>query len=317
MVPPAGLYGSVDWATLTAPLVEVMRFREAVAGMFGEGEPQHPPRFYDRAWKFREQGVLFAWGEDRAEQGAMLQVQGHWFLHHPAGLGIEVLRHLREGMGWSSRITRLDLALDFVGVPGLSIVSEATAAGHRGEFDGVEVFEDHNRRNRTGRPMTKAGASFGNRESEVYVRFYDKGLEQRCAEQGYWERAEVELKGSRAEQVREMLLAAEDPFAVLASVVVGAMSFKRPFWDRVLSMVGSGIRVKPAREQPTIETWEKGLRSSYGPALLARAKVEGVRSAAEFGRFVLSLLDGVDPNFEAPVVLAVLDRQAAASPNGI
>lgn len=315
LVPDDGVFASIDWLTATVPEPGRADTRSTMEGIFGPSKPGTPIRFYPDTLAFEDDGVVLGWSAQNVAQGTIAQVHGHWFLHHPADVGLEVVRELGHalGMGYTRRTTRIDLALDFIRTPGISetLIPEFTDAGHNGRYRRFDTFEDHNSYRRTAKPSRKQGVNFGSRESECYLRVYDKGLEQKILPPGQWVRLEAEFKGTKAPQVRDSILEADEPFQCIAEHVTGTIDFPAmPLWSRVLDHVGGGVRVKPAQEQPTYERWLSGLQKSYGRALVALCEVQGLQTDAEVGSYVRRLLADLEPNHDAPVVRIVREQLA-------
>lgn len=65
--------------------------------------------------------------------------------------------------------------------------------------------------------------NLGRRQSEVYARCYDKGMEQRCALPGLLIRQELEFKADRAAQVAAHLAQAKMPATDAADLVSSYM----------------------------------------------------------------------------------------------
>jgi|GEM_PF-3351132 len=137
----------------------------------------------------------------------MIDVQGQAL----AGLsGDESIRLLLDLLAFGLKPTRIDLALDFVGQD-RELYRHALASCEAGELFGIRKYKITEDQTVSGEPLERT-LHLGSRDSPVFVRVYDKGLEQaRCAPLGYWERIETEFKKERAVQVVEHTASSSTP----------------------------------------------------------------------------------------------------------
>lgn len=92
--------------------------------------------------------------------------------------------------------TRCDLTIDDrQGLLDMDEMQQAVTGGLvLADFTKVRDFKEHDRK--TGQ-LVGRGIYFGSRKSEIYIRIYDKALEQEV--DYHWIRVELELKGSKAD----------------------------------------------------------------------------------------------------------------------
>lgn len=125
-----------------------------------------------------------------------------------------------------------------------------------------------------------SGVTIGSRESESYIRIYDKALEQRkkgiSDVPAHWIRVELETKGDRAEELAKRfvgLIEASDRANLIRSLLFGLIDFKNPevedtnksrwktcnwwanFLDEVSKMTLS--LPKPVQSQASVRSWFK------------------------------------------------------------
>ncbi len=298
-IPPEGVSVGLDWMRFTAPDQMREELRDLLETWFPEAKPEQSSgaKYFKHglAWK---PGVLLSWGH--SAEVCMVDVQGGRLRLMSGGERIRLFRCL---MDKGIAPTRLDGAIDFVD-QALDICGHAEASCRSGELCRVRRWSPNNEYESNGIP-TRLLLKLGSRESPVCGRIYDKGLEQRAAGLGRWERVEIEWKDDRAATVAHELYHAANKWpATLASLVFGAIDFResngrselarRPrvaWWERVIAGHKT-VAVSPAMEAKTFERWHEGLVRSYGRRLLEMADAVG----KPVGELVTMLLAGVTPS---------------------
>jgi len=136
--------------------------------------------------------------------------------------------------------TRCDLAIDDCqGLLEMEEIQKAITGGLVvASFNSVREYNQYDRK--TGR-VTGRGAYFGSRKSEVFLRVYDKALEQ--GDDEHWIRVELELKGSKADAAMRQVLKQEIG-VVTRGVLKNNLSFREP---------GSGVN---RSRWPVAPWWE-------------------------------------------------------------
>jgi len=146
------------------------------------------------------------------------------------------------------RVTRLDLALDVHDPKLISVITSALRLGH---YSGMSKSTIE---------ITKRGRlqtlNVGSRESEKYVRWYDKSAEQGLSEGVSWWRLEFELKGELATAVADLITQGSD----LGEVLRGLVSFRESasrfsavasFWA---SLAYNKVKAVISRKKTTYES---------------------------------------------------------------
>lgn len=312
-MPEPGIYVGLDWIRCTGKDSSIERVRDFLVGLFGtESNPCRGAQWFKHGdlW---EPGVMLSWGH-RAEI-LQVDVQGQRLRTLDGAARVVLLDGL---MSLGLKPTRLDGALDWSGQD-VSICQNATKSCQRGELCMLRKYGLNDQFTAQGQP-TRRHLNLGNRESAVCARIYDKGLEQGVAEQGQWERLEIEWKTDRAPEVGKAVCLAGPTWPdVLVSLIFGAMDFReangrsemrrRPqaAWWATLIGGRSTIRTAAASEDRSFEQWANWLRRSCGRRLLelAAAVDEPV------GRVVEWLLAGLEPGRIGGPVLEKFKRAYA------
>lgn len=296
-IPPEGVFVRLDWIRATAPESERSAMVDLCVRHCGyRWRVSKGARFFTegRDW---DTGAQVSYGH--SAKIAMLDLRGSLLSALTADEGIGLLREVVTH-GW--KLTRLDGALDFVG-QSLGIVDNARASGHRDEQCILRLFHDDYRRQSKHHECGKQ-ATFGRRDSDVCVRFYDKGLEQRLLIANFWERIEAEWKGDRAPLVAARILSAGDAWhRVLTELIVGAVDFREvngrteidrrsraAWWADLLSGL-QPTKTSPIPRNSEFDRWlYKGLRPSYGRKLLQMKLLSGMSWDALMELLTRSLL---------------------------
>lgn len=120
--------------------------------------------------------------------------------------------------------TRCDLAIDdFQGLLNMEVIGEAITGGF--VTANFKKVREYNERERKTGMLTGRGAYFGSRKSEVFIRIYDKALEQKVDQ--HWVRVELELKGSRANAAMKLVQTKE-----IGTVTRGVLNSRLSFRDK-------------------------------------------------------------------------------------
>ncbi len=218
--PEPGVYARIDWIRCTGSqhlLDPVYDFLQQEAGC--KHKPCSGGAHFSSGAKWSP-GFMLSWGHNA--RVIMADVQGQAL----AKLGgDESIRLLLDLLAFGLKPTRIDLALDFVGQD-RDIYDNAVASCEAGELLGVRKYKTTEGQTANGYPLERT-LHLGSRDSPVFIRIYDKGLEQHAiCPPAYWERIETEFKKERAVQVVEHILAAGPDYpARIAELVLGSMHF--------------------------------------------------------------------------------------------
>lgn len=140
-------------------------------------------RFYDWSWTDDYYGVRVHISS-RSEQGWMVELPGRFFRENE----IDHQQLINDALTWGAKITRLDVAVDLFNTPLLpqDIYLDMLTA-NLGEFK-RKVNLIHGKNGDT--------LSLGSRQSQFFMRVYDKAGEQQI--DGLWLRSELEIKDDAA-----------------------------------------------------------------------------------------------------------------------
>lgn len=306
-----GIYVGLDWIRCTGP----ESLRMAVESLLHERFVSEPRTTRGAQW-FRagivwEPGVMLSW-EHRAGI-CQVDIQGQRLRLMDGGDRVQLLGEL---MCLGMKPTRLDGALDWIGQGvngnGLGVCEAATEACRRGELCVLRKFRLNDEFTAQGMP-SRRHLNLGSRESPVCARVYDKGLEQRVAPPGYWERFEAEFKGDRAPRVAKALTEAGDGWpGLLTGLILGAVDFResngrseldrrpRAEWWAELTAGTETVRIPPAQDDKSFERWWGWFRTAVGPRLLEFTDVVGWT----LGETASWLLEGVEARPRGGLVVA-------------
>lgn len=293
-VPEPGIYVGIDWIRCTGPDWK----REDVGSFIherfgGDAEVNNGAQWFKHGvvWK---PGIMLSWGHRSGI--CQLDVQGERLRLLDGTERVELLDAL---MMMGLKATRLDGCIDWI-AQDVSICENATASCERGELCILRKYSPNHEFTAAGYP-TRRLLKLGSRGSPVCARIYDKGLEQKIAPPGYWERFEVEWKADRAPQAARLICdAGADWPRALASLIFGAVEFRvangrseldrRPLTDWWVTLIRGIERVRTAPEAPdaSFERWAKWFRQACGGRLLEMSEAVGVPA----GSIVEWLLDG-------------------------
>ncbi|TSK04461.1 MAG: replication initiation factor domain-containing protein [Geobacter sp.] len=145
----------------------------------------------------------------------------------------------------NGHFTRCDIAIDdYHGLLDLGTIQSSIADGL--VVSRCKYLREYNERGKDGR-FTGRGAYFGGRKSQLFIRIYDKALQQ--GEDYHWVRVELELKKGKANEA--MKLARGGDLGVMAKAILkDSLSFRikgeqmnrsrwpvAPWWDTFLEGV--------------------------------------------------------------------------------
>jgi hypothetical protein len=195
-------------------------------------EPCTPPKLFRRAVGCGP-GVVIASGH--ANGLCMLDLRGERLQSIGGEAAMLLLRDLRRDFPTLTP-TRVDICIDWVGC-GIDLVGSILASCHAGELCGLRTWKDGTEHVIGGLDRGRA-VRLGSRESEVFARAYDKGVQTRSAPAGHWERLEAEFKGARASAAADLLLSDEDwptsddqvPSRTCGNGTAPDRSHRRPSW---------------------------------------------------------------------------------------
>lgn len=192
-------------------------------------------KHYDFTWKETRSGITLDLSRTGRAQGFRLVATGQNLSEY--GDASELVARLRTG-GW--KLTRLDIAVDVIdGIETVGEIAEAWKELH-GE---LKPYSSKHDVRRNGEMFT-----IGSRQSNRYLRIYDKAKEQNVNMR--WLRCELELKGEIAAKVMDV---AEDNPAQLAALALPLLGLPNSELAQVLEEV-SGGESSPAVKIPRVKT---------------------------------------------------------------
>jgi len=161
-----------------------------------------------------ENGVSISWNDDRPEMGHHAVFSGSSLRNIVERNGVSPSQILSAARHSGGRIARLDIAIDLVDEPcdGASIFGALQTMGNRGTA-------------RTWREIKNNDGGYtlyvGSRESEKYIRIYNKAAEQHLPGKLWW-RFEIETKGQVA-RAASVSLASTHNWAGVFDTIARAM----------------------------------------------------------------------------------------------
>lgn len=193
---------SVDWLRFYVP--RDSDFLQQIIAAFVDWKSCGPQFFAERGQKAACGAAIYA--KESWDHGYLVELPGGAL----AALGKEERASLvRAVLDMGLRVTRIDLAVDFYGLPNL--LNDLRASCVRGELcRGRTVRFDHSFA--SGKETLGDTIYLGKRGhlgAGKFTRVYDKGIEQRERVRGAWIRWETEFTGDRARAVAARLRAAD------------------------------------------------------------------------------------------------------------
>ena len=292
----------LDWITVTGPGVLRGPGREWLISRFGSARTRVSGRkFYACGDKWASGAVLLF--EHNSSDSCCIEFDGNTLAAMSADERIDVLRSL---MSLGFRVTRLDVALDFVGC-GLALGVRAVDSCERGELCGAKVYSTYIERTGAGlKGHTVYLGRRGKNGSGRLTRIYDKGLERRSAPAGEWERWETVFSDDCAIEAAALLVESDDWVATARALSLGAHDFRRvvpgetaisrrprvEWFARIVEGVAV-LRVrKTEKSSPDLERVARWLRTAVAPSLAAMGDKVGVSMAD----VLLCLVGEVEPS---------------------
>ena len=198
---------TIDWFACTKCDNEIPQFPSNFTTKF---ETDKPMRGYQYGFRYPDGRKV----SSSDIQGVYIQYSGK-VLNSLSTDALEIIKFHRL-QGYKS--SRIDLAID-AHDSGLSIDSLYQA------FKREET--ETKAKNASIIENTQGGKTLyiGSRQSEAFVRIYDKAKEQN--QTGDWKRIEIELKGYKAQEATNMCIASNNLSKLITSIVLGYINFPR------------------------------------------------------------------------------------------
>ena len=310
----------IDWLNFTFPLLDtpdqsakerVFHLLDLARAQFNdvleisEGQGRYIGRQYCHAAR-GARGALYTWNlpTDDVEGGGTLRMSfnGATLAHcRQDDLWLFVNGLLHEFQG---KCTRCDVAIDdYRKQMSPQWMLDAYERGDYGRFRDINPVASY----KNGE-LASWTIYFGSRESESFVRYYDKDAETNGAVKAY--RLEAEFKGDKAQKVvEELSYIPMDSLHELApqylsGVVLGCLAFvdrdgrrlrlsraqPLPWWQEFCDRVGTSIRVVVPRPRPTLEKKARWIQRSVVNSVAA---LKEYNERHGLGHFFVSWWDGL------------------------
>ncbi|MFI4855559.1 MAG: replication initiation factor domain-containing protein [Phycisphaerales bacterium JB065] len=286
----AGAFCTIDWLRGTCHDSRRHELVDIIEDRFGPKSGCGPGAKYFKHGVDWPNGIKISYGH--SSDIAMLDIRGERLslLSYPERVDV-----LRMMIALGLKITRIDLAIDYM-FQNRMIYNNALASCKRMELARLRRYKPIEEFTSEGEPKQKTLA-LGSRDSPAYLRIYDKGLEQKIAAVGVWERIEAEFKGDRAPIVAQLVAEAAKPEKVIPDLIFGTVDFRirngrtelarRPQATWWAELVGDhGMRVRSECQPVALQRWREAFVNSYGRRILELAEAVG-RPVGELVEFLL------------------------------
>lgn len=300
------LTAKVDYVTCIVPVRDrehVFEFLNVYMAEFkdmltvSEDKGQFIGKQYSHAAR-SPRGALFTWNlvEDGNGDAGSLRM----------ALGGQVLAHIRQDdlvlflrtllYEHKAKFSRVDLAIDdYSKVMDPRLIVEAYADGNFARFRKFKQILNYKNGELSGWTL-----NFGSRESDSFVRYYDKDVESKGHIPAW--RLEAEFKDDKASKVVDTLclLPLDDLHdhlgELLGKLVVGEIDFPDrqgtgrridrckplPWWKEFQDRVGGSIRVVCPRPKPTLHRKAKWIRDQVIPSIATLEIFHELESMSDF-----------------------------------
>jgi len=263
---------TIDWISVTVPIGKEL---ELLKGLYGEhvrdGIKAAPPKGYNQATEY-EGGIRVAWNTKREEMGVHASMSGS-SLRFLYAKGIHWHDLFRVIAACNGRTSRVDLAIDIKnGGIKLADISEANLKPYKGKGRTPRFLP-------VGTQEKGWSVYIGARQSDKYLRIYDKAKEQKDYVSDYV-RVELETKGEVAHAVgwNFAKISERECVGMARGLILGVADFNLASWGRAFSGDIVGFSLPQGKERDTF-TW---LIKACAPALakeIARRPSEDVLEA--------------------------------------
>ena len=187
---------------------------------------------------------------------------------------IELIQRINESKG---KLTRIDLAMDDrTGdvIPFKQLIKDITNANIVSKWkSNVEIIKRSNK----DAEIKGHTISLGSRSSRLFMRIYDKALEQKI--EGIWNRIELEIKKEYAEQVQK-IITKDNVGELMAKIINNYIRIvkpnpndsnksrweTKPYWEKLIATTGKqSLTVAP--EEKTIDDMKEWISKQIAPSL--------------------------------------------------
>lgn len=211
-------------------------------------------------------------GNDDMGTHVILSGQGCRFYEAESSL-LDLIKLMKFLKG---KITRIDLALDDHSgelVQFNKILKDITSGNIVSKWkSNTEIIKRDMDGNLQGQTI-----NLGSRKSDTYLRIYNKALEQQI--EGIWNRIELEIKGSNAEQIQK-ILTQDNAGPIFKGILKNYMRLVKPnpkdqnksrwisrgYWDNLMNNVDK-VKLTTKAEEKTIDQKKEWLSNQVGQTL--------------------------------------------------
>lgn len=246
---------SIDWINYTALELGTRVLTSVPYPIKGvEWSPAMPAKGYNMSIE-NKQGCKISWHNKRDDMGVHCQYSGKCLNNYAIEGATTHMIAVHHNLS-HDRCTRIDLALD-ARDERLKIASLASAVKHNQDKLRVKTYS-HIVSQNGGETLY-----LGSRQSEQYLRIYNKAAEQEI--DGDWVRIELELKGSRAHQIGAIVAQKSeiDMAQIARGMVKHIADFQDTNWQRIVGELAVSI-AKARVDEPDTKGW---LLGSVAPAM--------------------------------------------------
>lgn len=235
---------TIDWLSFTLHPKKDEEFHVLqLLSPDGVGVPEHPKFGYDRCWR-TEKGALILSSASNRDMGIHCIISGSALVSYQSD-GPSPIELVVEAVRIGAKITRLDLAKDATNATfGLPDFERGVSDGR---FEGTSHKAASVKSSDGG--MT---VYVGSRQSEQFLRVYDKGIESKQG--GDWVRAEIELKGDRANLVGKLIAGGEDLNNLFCSMARRMCRMEHKGWNELLE-ASALVGLPKIEKQSDRERW--------------------------------------------------------------
>lgn len=232
------------------------------------------PRYgYEEAVTHPDRHWLLYYGRKEKPEAFCLQLHGKGCTALGLVETVALCRDIMMLMG--VHCTRVDFCVDIFNGRGAHLLDSAAEAVASGQCHrkGHRISLSQRIQPRDLRKVTGDTLYMGSRASEVFGRWYDKGLESATATEGQVIRLEVELKKSRANTALIGLVLEDDIQGFVVRHILGAFEFSNgrgrlPWYKSLMALLGESTVAAPPADPASKRDFDKWLdwhRGSTGP----------------------------------------------------
>lgn len=244
---------TIDWLACTCKTRDDYRWADYPYPVFGLSITEKAVHGYNMAVT-NTYLTRVQWHTTRKEMGVYCQYSGLCLNVH-VNNGIEKEHILKHHVERDNKFTRLDVALDVLdsNLNIRSLAAQLKRGTAKTRFKTWNLLDGS-----TGQTLY-----MGSRQSELFLRIYDKGMEQKDGSN--WKRIELEMKGTRAQQFAKATARRTNNETAEATraAIKHLVDFNGPTWATIVGDIAIGL-AKAKEGQTDTVAW---LLGSVAPAM--------------------------------------------------